>query len=35
VLALPIFPEITPAQQETVIRTCAAFYARGSVRAAA
>jgi dTDP-4-amino-4,6-dideoxygalactose transaminase len=35
VLALPIFPEITEAQQETVIRTCAAFYARGSNRAAA
>jgi len=35
VLALPIFPEITPAQQETVIRTCAAFFARSSLRAAA
>ena len=33
VLALPIFPEITEAQQERVVSTCAAF-ARNSVRRA-
>jgi dTDP-4-amino-4,6-dideoxygalactose transaminase len=34
VLALPIFPEITAAQQEKVIRTCAAYYTRSARRAA-
>ncbi|MFO0846322.1 MAG: DegT/DnrJ/EryC1/StrS family aminotransferase [Gemmataceae bacterium] len=33
VLALPMFPEITPAQQERVVSTCAAF-ARRAVRRA-
>lgn len=35
VLALPIFPEITAAQQEKVVRTCAAFYSRNAARRAA